>query len=600
MSSRAWTVVFVLAAATSRAQPLVPPDHVVIVVEENKAYSQIIGSSAAPYINGLVPQGALFTQSFGITHPSQPNYIAFFAGSTLGVTDNSCPHTFSAPNLGSELLGAGLTFAGYSQGLPSTGSTVCTSGSYMRKHNPWVNFTNVPSSANKPFTSFPSTFTSLPTLSIVVPDQANDMHDGSITQGDTWLRQNLDAYVQWAKTHNSLFILTFDEDDDAHGNQIATIFVGPMVRPGRYGTRIDHYNVLRTLEDLYGLPHAGNAASAAPIVDIWTTVTTPTPTPTPTRTPTPSPTPTPCPGCAPFEVVVPASRVSASTSDGNLPGNTVDGLLSTRWSGSGDGAWIRYDLGQTYNVSFVTIAVYNGNSRRNRFDLQVSSDGTVWTSVLTNVQSGGTTTQEETFEFPDVDARWVRYVGHMSNVGAFNSLTEVSVYARAAIGSTPTPVSTPTPSPTPTPTVGVTPTATPSPTYVEVTPPGTAVSASTSDTNVPANAVDGSLATRWSGNGDGAWLQLDLGASRRIGYVRVATFSGNTRRGRFDLQVSPNASTWTTVLPGAQTSGVTTLEETFDFADVDARYVRYLGHGNTDPAKASWNSVTEISVFAVP
>jgi hypothetical protein len=585
---------------------VVPPDHIVIAIEENKGYSQIIGSSSAPYINGLAAQGALFTQSFAITHPSQPNYLAFFSGSTQGLTDDSCPHTFSGPNLGSELIGTGLTFAGYSEGLPSTGSTVCSSGSYMRKHNPWVDFTNVPSSANKPFTSFPTSFASLPTISIVVPNQANDMHDGTIAQGDAWLQQHLDAYVQWAKTHNSLFILTFDEDDDAHGNQIATIFVGPMVRVGLFSERIDHYRVLRTLEDLYSLPHAGNAGSRTPITSVWTAEPTATPTPTPAPSTTPTPTPTPsCLGCVLFEVAVPPSNVSASTSDTNLPANTVDGLLSTRWSGNGDGAWIRYNLGQTYSIAFVRIAVYNGNSRRNRFDLQVSPDGNSWTNVLTNVQSGGTTTQEETFDFADTDARWVRYVGHGSNVGTFNSLTEVSIFTTGVTNPpTPTPTATPTgtPSETPTPTSTPTPTPTPTPvpTYVEVAIPASSATASTSDTNVPSNAVDGSLATRWSGFGDGAWLQLDLGALRTVGYVTVGTYSGNTRRGRFDVQVSPGDGTWTTVLSGAESSGTTTLEETFDFPDVPARLLRYLGHGNSDPAKAGWNSVTEVSVFAAP
>jgi hypothetical protein len=248
-----------------------PPDHVVIVIEENHAFSSIIGSSQAPYINGLANSGALFTQSFGVTHPSEPNYLDLFSGSNQGVTNDSCPHTFSTENLGSELIAVGLSFAGFSESLPSVGSTVCTSGSYARKHNPWVNFTNVPKAANRRFTDFPTDLTTLPTVSIVVPNQQNDMHDGSIATGDTWLKNNIDRYVQFAKTHNSLLILTFDEDDSGHKNQIATIFFGPMVRTGRFSERITHFNVLRTLEDLYGLTHAGSAASATPITDIWQT-----------------------------------------------------------------------------------------------------------------------------------------------------------------------------------------------------------------------------------------------------------------------------------------------------------------------------------------
>ena len=130
--------------------------------------------------------------------------------------------------------------------------------------------------------------------------------------------------------------------------------------------------------------------------------------------------------------------------------------------------------------------------------------------------------------------------------------------------------------------------------YVEVTPAASAVSASTNDGNVPGNAVDNGLSTRWSANGDGHWLQLDLGSARTVGYVRVAVFSGNTRRNRFDLQVSSGGGVWSTVWTG-ESSGTTTAEEMYDFADQSARWVRYLGHGNSTNA---WNSVAEVSVFA--
>lgn len=260
---------------TVRAQTTLPkPDHVVIVMEENHAYSQIIGSSGAPYINSLAQQGAVFTDSHGVTHPSQPNYLALFSGSTQGVQSDSCPQTFSGDNLASQLTTAGYTFAGYSQSMPSAGYTGCDypfffSNQYERKHNPWVNFTNVPASANQPFTSFPSDYSTLPTVSFVVPDEQNDMHSASVQQGDSWLQNNIGGYAQWAQTHNSLLIVTWDEDDNTATNQIPTIFVGPMVKSGQYGETINHYNVLRTLEDMYGLPYLGNSANATTISDVW-------------------------------------------------------------------------------------------------------------------------------------------------------------------------------------------------------------------------------------------------------------------------------------------------------------------------------------------
>ena len=254
---------------TAPAQNGVPrPDHVVVVIEENRTFDRIIGSAEAPYINALARRGALFSSSYGIRHPSQPNYLALFSGSTLGVGDDSCPHTFHAPNLGRALLDAGLTFRGYSESMPRAGYYGCESGLYARKHNPWVNFANVPASANLTFTSFPTNFGELPTVSIVVPNLRNDMHDAPASLGDSWLHNHIEPYVQWAASNNSLFILTWDEGGG--DNRIVTIFVGPMVRPGEYCERINHFNTLRTLLEMYGLAPIAKSATADPITSVWT------------------------------------------------------------------------------------------------------------------------------------------------------------------------------------------------------------------------------------------------------------------------------------------------------------------------------------------
>lgn len=260
-------------------------DHVVMVIMENKPASSIYGSAQAPYINGLLSQGASFTQSFGVTHPSQPNYLALFSGSTQGVTDNTTPVSlpFTTTNLGAQLIQAGKTFTGYSESMPSVGFTGDNAGGasgYYRKHNPWVNWqqsgvapfppNTMPASVNQPFTSFPSNFATLPTISIVVPTQANDMHDGTINQADTWTQNNLNGYVQWAKTNNSLFILTFDEDDGSAGNRIATIFVGDHVVPGVSSNQtINHFNLLGTLQDMYGLSRNNNSIGALAITSVF-------------------------------------------------------------------------------------------------------------------------------------------------------------------------------------------------------------------------------------------------------------------------------------------------------------------------------------------
>jgi acid phosphatase len=139
----------------------------------------------------------------------------------------------------------------------------------MRKHNSWVDFSNVPAASNVRYTAFPTDFTQLPTVAFVTPDMCNDMHDCAVGTGDTWLKSHLDAYAQWAKTHNSLLIVTFDEDSGTSVNQIFTAFVGAGVKIGSYSESINHYTILRTIEAAYGLPGIANAASKSPILDAW-------------------------------------------------------------------------------------------------------------------------------------------------------------------------------------------------------------------------------------------------------------------------------------------------------------------------------------------
>lgn len=311
-------------------------DHIVIVIEEDKDYDQIIGNQAAAYINGtLRKEGANLTRMFGEEHNSQGNYFWLFSGSNQNVgfkdvvpTDVNHQGPFTTPNLGVALIHKGLSFKGYSEDLPEIGSRAQfgpdANGdkNYARKHNPWVSFRNVPNddpatSSNltlKEFPTDPAKFSTLPTVSIVIPGLKNDMHDGdptvSIPNGDAWLKQHLDPYYQWAKTHNSLLTLTWDENDDKwkdpetganssfqgltdpfaaptgqlgknKQNRIATIFAGARIKPGDYaeGKGVTHVNLLRTIEAMYGLPKSGkqqqNAAAGgitddAIITDIFT------------------------------------------------------------------------------------------------------------------------------------------------------------------------------------------------------------------------------------------------------------------------------------------------------------------------------------------
>jgi hypothetical protein len=283
----------IVLAGAPQSPPLPRPDHVVIVVEENKLYSLIVGNPDAPYINSLLSRAAVFTNYHALTHPSQPNYLAIFSGSFQGVRNNTAPPPgapYDTPNLGGSLIASGRTFAGYSEDQPEVGYLGSVFNNYRRRHNPWSNFSNVPPESNLPYTHFPTPdlLGWLPTVSFVIPNLLNNMHSDSIGRGDAWLRDNLDGYIQWAATHNSLFILTFDESNAADSNHILTLFIGPMVRPGYYSEPVNHLHLLRTLEDLYGLPHAGDSATVEPIRDVWMGAVPPSSAPPPAPDP-PSP-----------------------------------------------------------------------------------------------------------------------------------------------------------------------------------------------------------------------------------------------------------------------------------------------------------------------
>jgi acid phosphatase len=287
-------------------------DHVVIVVEENKSYAQIFPdrkptkkSHMAPYLtNVLKNEGANFTQMFAEQHPSQPNYFWLFSGSNQNVDQDHVPgtkqnpHPFMTPNLAKSLLDKGFAFKGYAEDLPAIGAidesvppkAKVKDMIYARKHVPWISFGNIPQgktledSTNLPFSKFPTPdkFHTLPKVAFVIPNLQNDMHNGTINQGDSWLQKHLDAYYQWAKKNNSLLIVTWDEGEDETEyrqltnpfvkpfdkhkqrdrdirNHIPTIFAGAHIKAGDYpeGKGITHVNILRTLEAMYGLPRAG-------------------------------------------------------------------------------------------------------------------------------------------------------------------------------------------------------------------------------------------------------------------------------------------------------------------------------------------------------
>lgn len=232
------------------------PAHIVIVPEENHQLQQVL---PVDYFTYLASQGALMVNSFGVTHPSAPNYFALFSGSQQGVTDDTCPpinSPFSTSNLASQLASKSLTFIGYYE-QPSV-NCVSTFA--------WKWFSNVPSGDSQLFSAFPTNYANLPTVSWVLPNLQDNAHDGTLQQASNWLKTNIEGYRAWAMQNNSILIVTFDEDDNNENNHIYTVWIGQHIMPGIYNENINHYNMLSTIEDLYGMPHLANASG---ITDIF-------------------------------------------------------------------------------------------------------------------------------------------------------------------------------------------------------------------------------------------------------------------------------------------------------------------------------------------
>jgi len=260
-------------------------DHVIVVIMENKSYN---AARVQTYTAGLITNGASFSNSFAVAHPSQPNYFALWGGNTM-VTNDNCPPAGSPypfANLGQACVAAGKTWRTYSENLGSVGSTACSfdgsasTGLYTRKHDPWVSYSNIIHTNERPYTDLAIDIAAnqLPNLAYVIPNNCHNSHNSTtagcgLADADFWLSQQLPAMIA-AVGPTGLVVLTWDEDDSASGNHILTVFAGGLVQPGAVSTRtITHYTVLRTIGDVLGLAPVGAAFSELPITDVWLAAT---------------------------------------------------------------------------------------------------------------------------------------------------------------------------------------------------------------------------------------------------------------------------------------------------------------------------------------
>lgn len=260
-----------LALPTSLPRP--KPSHVVTIVMENKEYDAVIGSRDAPYVNRLARRYGLATASYGIRHPSLPNYLALTSGSTHGISSDCTDCHVPGRSIVDQLAGRGRTWKAYMEGLPSPCFRGPGAGGYAKKHDPFMYYDRVAGDTRRCRRVVPLQRLApdlrrgrLPTYAFISPDLCDDTHDCSVRTGDRFLARTVPALLR-AVGPQGYVVLTWDEGTSdrgccrgSRGGRIATIVAGPLVRRGARAKRpVDHYGVLRTIEDTLGLRHLAGA-----------------------------------------------------------------------------------------------------------------------------------------------------------------------------------------------------------------------------------------------------------------------------------------------------------------------------------------------------
>lgn len=219
----------------------VPIGHVVLVVEENHSYSEVIGNTAMPYFNNLATTYGLATQYYADTHPSIGNYFMLTTGEIVTNNELVPPPTVTADNIVRDLLGAGKTWKSYAEGLPSVGYLGGDVYPYAQHHNPFVFLQDAitPAQVNNivPFSQFATDLAGnqLPNFSFVVPNQLDNAHDGTLAQADTWLSQNIAPLISSPLFQkDGLLIIVFDESDFTDltngGGHVAAVVVSARTK----------------------------------------------------------------------------------------------------------------------------------------------------------------------------------------------------------------------------------------------------------------------------------------------------------------------------------------------------------------------------------
>ena len=252
------------------------PAHIAVIAMENEEYGSIIGSPSTPYINGLARRYALAKSMYAISHPSLPNYLALTGGSTFGIASDCTDCSVGTASIVDQLTGAGISWKAYMEGLPHPCFTGAGAGEYAKKHDPFIYYSRVADQPARCAHIVPLAVLgaderarTLPAFIWITPNLCHDMHDCSPSTGDRFLAALVPPLLR-SLGPNGLLFLTWDEGTSdsgccrlASGGHVATIIAGPGARQrAQLTTPVDHYSVLQTIEDLFGLPRLRGAACA--------------------------------------------------------------------------------------------------------------------------------------------------------------------------------------------------------------------------------------------------------------------------------------------------------------------------------------------------
>ena len=269
-------------AASTTAIPR--SSHVVIVMEENRSYSSVVGKTSVwPNLNQLIREGALATHYYANVHPSMGNYFMLTTGKILTTSDSS-RRVWNVDNIARRMLNSGTSFRIYAEGI-SQGYVGGNTGLYLIRHNPFALLSDIADSRKVadahiyPFTQFARDLANgnLPRYSFIVPNIDDDAHSGSPQRADTWLHSKviapLSTHSSWEPGGTGVLIVDFDESvdsDRAHGGgHVAAAFWGPIVKAGHKQTSstvYQHQSMLRTEMKLLGLSNPPAAAASAPVM----------------------------------------------------------------------------------------------------------------------------------------------------------------------------------------------------------------------------------------------------------------------------------------------------------------------------------------------